>query len=85
LTNAAKYGADADGRVSIKVSLKREDGNFVLCVEDDGPGFDPDASGRRASGLGLVTGLARQLLGSLKVEKGKGARCIVAFPEPRGR
>jgi PAS domain S-box-containing protein len=83
LTNAAKYGADEHGRVRINISLRREDGNVVLCVADDGPGFDLGEPGRRASGLGLVMGLARQLLGRLKVEKGRGARCIVTFPEPR--
>ena len=83
LTNAAKYGAEANGLVNINVSLKRTNGNFVLCVQDEGPGFEAKDFRRRSSGLGLVAGLARQLLGSFIVESCGGARCIVTFPDPR--
>ena len=83
LTNAAKYGTNGDGRVNIKVSLKRSGGSVVLCVEDDGPGFDYRSASRRSSGLGLVAGLARQLLGTFIIERANGARCLLTFPEPR--
>jgi two-component sensor histidine kinase len=80
LTNAAKYGADDSGEVNIKVSLKREGHNFALCVEDNGPGFDFTVARRRSSGLGLVTGLTRQLLGTFKVERNGDTKCCVSFP-----
>jgi two-component sensor histidine kinase len=78
LTNALKHGA-RDGE--IRVALSRVETMFELSVEDDGPGFEPSASTRRASGLGLVRGLARQLGGSFVVERDRlrGARCTVRF------
>jgi PAS domain S-box-containing protein len=80
LTNAAKYGADGNGQINVKVSLKRDGQNFALCVEDNGPGFEFTVARRRSSGLGLVAGLARQLLGTFKVERDGGTKCCVSFP-----
>jgi PAS domain S-box-containing protein len=78
LTNAAKHGV-IEGEGSIRVALTRGLDSFELVVEDDGPGFDLGEAHRRASGLGLVSGLARQLGGALKVERAPGARCRVQF------
>jgi PAS domain S-box-containing protein len=85
LTNAVKHGARGRSDAAIRVGLARRGGSFELTVEDDGPGFAPGAvpagqAARRASGLGLVTGLARQLGGDFAVERGVGARCTVRFP-----
>jgi two-component sensor histidine kinase len=83
VTNAAKHGINGRGTGEIKVSFKRAEDTIELCVEDDGPGFEFSENGKRSSGLGLVSGLARQLRGSFAVERGAGARCVVRFPESR--
>ena len=79
LTNAAKHGRNEKGGGSIQVRLSKAPDAYVLEVEDDGPGFDAGDANKRASGLGLVSGLARQLGGTLKVERTPGARCLVQF------
>jgi len=57
----------------------REDGDaFELYVEDEGPGFDLAAVGKRSSGLRLVQGLAGQLRGKLRVTADP-TRCSVRF------
>lgn len=84
ITNAAKHGAGPDGRCEVGVCLSEADGRFTLIVEDEGPGFDLSEVRRRSSGLGLVMGLARQMGGRFRVERGPGARCIVEFPLPAG-
>jgi two-component sensor histidine kinase len=66
------------------VRLTKGEGCFELNVEDEGPGFDLVEASRRSSGLGLVSGLARQLGGALKVGRMNGARCSVRFLD-RGR
>ena len=84
ITNAAKYGNDGEGRGTVRVGLAEADGRFTLLVEDDGPGFDLSEVRRRSSGFGLVMGLARQMGGRFRVERGTGARCILEFPGLRG-
>jgi two-component sensor histidine kinase len=81
LTNAAKHGTSENGSAVIRVGLADEGDNaYQLWVHDSGPGFElSKAKRKRASGLGLVDGLARQLGGSLTVEQADGARCVVRF------
>lgn len=83
LTNAAKHGVDGNRDGGITVTFRRTGAEAVLIVEDEGPGFELQKTGRRSSGLGLVRGMARQLGGQFSVERGSGARCIVRFPENR--
>jgi PAS domain S-box-containing protein len=83
VANAAKYGA-AGGRPAVRVALAGANGRFVLTVEDQGPGFDLSEVERRASGLGLVMGLARQMGGRFRVERGAGARCVLEFADSAG-
>ena len=79
--NAVKYARGDRAHVPIHVALRRDGNGWVLSVADDGPGFVLQESRRRASGLGLFTGLARQLGGSLEVSTEKGARCTVRFAD----
>ena len=80
LMNAAKYGANQHGQVTITVGFSRCPGIYELCVQDEGLGFDLDPSSR-LSGLGLVGALAQRLGGSFSVERTPGARCTVRFPD----
>ena len=66
----------------VHLSFGAADDSIELSIEDEGPGFDPETeAGRRASGLGLVRGLARQIGGSFSVGPSppRGARCVVRF------
>jgi len=76
LMNAAKYGANQHGQLTITVGFSRCPGLYELCVQDQGLGFDLDPSSR-LSGLGLVGALAQRLGGSFSVERTPGARCTV--------
>jgi PAS domain S-box-containing protein len=80
LTNAVKHGLN--GRLgAIRVALRRDERQFTLIVEDDGPGFDLLATTRRSSGLALVQALARQLRGRLEVTRTPATRCALMFNE----
>ncbi|HUI96524.1 MAG TPA: PAS domain S-box protein [Xanthobacteraceae bacterium] len=78
LTNAAKHGVGR-GPGTIRVRLMREANAGLLCVEDDGPGFDLQAVRGRASGLRLVEGLSRQLRGRFEVTRAPSTRCTLRF------
>jgi two-component sensor histidine kinase len=88
LANALKHGARADGTPGrVHLGLLAVDTANELSVEDEGLGFDlTGTESRRASGLGLVRGLTRQIGGSFSVacSPSGGARCVVRF-EVRSR
>jgi PAS domain S-box-containing protein len=77
LTNAAKHGCDNHGICDIWISLNDDNGALLLTVRDSGSGFDFRDTGRRSSGTGLISGLARQLGGTFSVARGPGALCTV--------
>lgn len=83
LTNAIKYGRPTSGPQMVRVEFVRQEGRVLLSVEDNGPGFDLSDTRKRASGVGLVRGLLRQLGGTLEVQRPGGCRVIVSFPEPK--
>ncbi len=80
VTNAVKHGQKDGNPVSIVVELGREGEDWLLVVQDDGPGFEIKEPISRSSGLGLVKGLTRQLGGTFAVHTQDGARCILRFP-----
>ncbi|MGB7699340.1 MAG: histidine kinase dimerization/phosphoacceptor domain -containing protein [Methylovirgula sp.] len=77
LTNAVKYGKNGEAKQQVEVELHKQDGEIVLSIRDNGPGFKPPEGNKRASGLGLVRGLLRQIGGKLEVQNQNGARCVV--------
>lgn len=79
LVNAVKYGRPDQGRQRIAVAFLTDGKQMRLEVQDNGPGFKANGVMRRASGLGLVRALLRQLGGRLDVENNKGAHCIATF------
>jgi two-component sensor histidine kinase len=81
LTNAAKYGANDCGRVTIDVGLSQRSGSHELYVQDCGPGFNFEEAQGRSSGLGLVARLTQRLKGTFTVERRSGARCTLTFPD----
>lgn len=84
IANALKYAFPEDRAGTVSVALRREGGEFVLSVADDGTGFDT-ASAPKGTGLGrkLVRALVAQLHGRAEVLSGEargGTLCTVRFP-----
>jgi two-component sensor histidine kinase len=89
LTNALKYGRPAVGVQRITTDFTVQGEHIRLEVRDNGPGFAAPRSDRRASGLGLVKALLRQLGGRLDITEAEGGCCVATFtvaePGSRGR
>ena len=80
LANAFAHGLRG-GAGTIGVTLERTAGEIVLTVSDSGGGFTVGEPRQRASGLGLVQGLCRQIGGRLSVDATPGTRVTVAFAD----
>lgn len=79
MTNALKYGLD-EGMGKIVVSFRQLKDEYELTVRDFGPGLSRSEPTTKSSGLGFVTGLARQLHGGFEAQSDGGAQCTVRFP-----
>jgi two-component sensor histidine kinase len=77
LTNAAKHAGNGTRRPRINVELRASPSEIVLTVKDNGPGFDIGDSRKRASGLGLIRGMLRQVGGRIEVQNNEGAQCSI--------
>lgn len=84
LTNALKYAfPPALGRCGcLTVSFRREEGEAVLVVEDDGIGIPEDLDPRASLGLILVEALTQQLAGRFSIDGSSGTRAELRFPLP---
>lgn len=82
LTNAIKYAFPTENRRGrIQVTLKREDGETVLRVKDEGVGISPDALTKRDGSLGLtlIDILTQQLRGKVAIDGSDGTKTEVRF------
>jgi len=83
VSNALKY-AFPEGRQGIlEIGLRRENGQMIFTVADDGIGFPEEVDLIKSNSLGLqlVNGLVQQLHGTLEIERGCGTVFKVRFSE----
>jgi len=82
LTNVMKYAfaGRAEGRITVSVS--RSGGMVTVVVADDGLGIPEQVDFGHSTGFGLslVHGLADQLGGEIRLERGMGTRVVLDFP-----
>lgn len=85
-TNAVKHAFAGRQDCKVAVRLVRQDGGFLLTVEDNGVGLPRQIDPHRAETLGfqLVQSLALQLRARLTVRRSGGTAISLHFPLPRG-
>jgi two-component sensor histidine kinase len=67
------------GGTTVRVELRRRNGDLVLAIADDGAGLDGDPE--QGTGLSIVRALVRdELRGTLRLESDHGLRAEVVFP-----
>jgi two-component sensor histidine kinase len=83
ITNAYKHAFNEREGGHIRVEVTRESAQqLVLCVRDDGAGFDLAAGNNDSNGLGrsLIEAFVRQLRGELEICSDQGTVVKVRFP-----
>jgi len=81
LTNIMKYaftGRD-EGRITVSVEFK--DGKALIMIADNGIGIPEDIDFKTSKGFGmqLVSMLAAQLRGDIRIERGDGTKYVLEF------
>lgn len=81
VTNALKYAFPEGTKGSIRVSASKKGTTVTLAVQDNGVGLPVNFDIAKSTGFGLqlVAMLAKQLGGTIRAEKAKGARFILEF------
>ncbi|MGM0577894.1 MAG: histidine kinase dimerization/phosphoacceptor domain -containing protein [Myxococcota bacterium] len=88
ISNALEHAFPDDREGRLEVSLREiEPGRYELRVADDGVGLpgDLDVHAIGSLGLKIVTSLARQLGGSLDIDRGEGTEFRITFTDPEAR
>jgi two-component sensor histidine kinase len=85
LTNVMKYAFRGRDKGRIWVAVTAVGPRVELVLEDDGPGLPATVDFQNSTGFGLqlVGMLARQLGGSIRVDRERGARVVLEFPAAR--
>ena len=78
LNNALRHS----GASEVFVRIHREGPGVVVCIEDDGRGFDPAAADRERNGLQNMIQRAAEAGGECSVTSMPGAGCRVQFKVP---
>jgi signal transduction histidine kinase len=78
LTNAVRHS----GAATASLLVSRHEGSYVLEVDDDGKGFDPEGAEGRGRGLGNLRTRAQTLGADLDIdsEPGRGTRVRLRVP-----
>lgn len=79
LTNVARYAA----ATQVLITLENQPDCVVLCIEDNGKGFDSRAKNKNAFGLMSMKERGRMLGGEVIIESalGKGTQVQLTFPK----
>ena len=82
LTNAMRHAFVGKASGKVAVTFRVDEGRAVLVVHDDGLGLPGsiDFENSPSLGLRLVHVLSRQIGGTVRAERGNGAKVIVEFP-----
>ena len=82
LTNSMKHAFVGRASGKVAVTFHVSEGRGVLVVQDDGAGMPDSIDFKNSSSLGLklIPLLAKQIGGTVRVERGQGTKVIVEFP-----
>jgi two-component sensor histidine kinase len=83
ISNALKYAFDPKTEGMVRVSLQKDNNDFVLNISDSGKGLPLDFKGNKTMGMNLVNILVEQLDGSMHINQVEGTSFTITFKDKR--
>lgn len=81
ITNAYKHAFVGRDQGRIELTVERESPtHLVLCITDDGTGYEPTEAAPGGLGSSLIDAFVRQLRGELEIKSSNGTTVCVRFP-----
>jgi len=85
LSNSLKHAFSDTSKAVIKIQLTNNENNLCLIIEDNGKGIsDEKLLKSNGFGISVVSLLAEQLKGDLKIDKDKGSKFVLKFRKDLG-
>ena len=87
VTNSFKHAFPGKQQGEITIQLQKDNGNFVLMIQDNGIGFNPEKEIQDGKlGLQLFKGIAEgQLDAKIDLDNSEGVKWTLTFPNDRGK
>lgn len=88
ITNSYKYAFKADKENKLLITIdKKSNEDFILMIEDNGPGIPDNIEVKKAKSLGLrlINRLVKQLHGTIDVITEEGTRFVILFKDENAR
>lgn len=81
VTNSYKHAFKDVKNARISIKLTEKGNSIILCVDDNGPGYDPANAGGSSVGLDIIDGLIKQIDGNMSYENKSGSYHEIIFPK----
>ncbi len=79
VSNSLKHAFLPGAKGKITITFTKKDDEFILCVQDNGIGFNEDLDHKDTLGLTLVKVLTRQIKGELLIKSNNGTTITIKF------
>lgn len=79
VSNVYKHATSKSGSITLAINLSKENNCCVLCIQDNGPGFDQKAVSEKSLGLKLIQTMCQQLEATYHLAHTNGVKHTITF------
>jgi two-component sensor histidine kinase len=81
VVNSLKYAFSERNSGEIRISLEKKDECFAMIYKDNGKGIGPNSVHTKGTGMSIISSMAKQLKGEVKILKDQGTHVEIWFKD----